>query len=217
MTEALADLKSMLTQLTPTGVSFAALAMDAQVPPLLAAEARCVSRAVPSRQREFAVGRWALRLAIAKAGADLAIDQPILVGPSREPLLPAAIGVSLAHTAEFCVAIATLQPDLAIGIDIERLNAHRPQGFAQELQPYRARDDLGGLLPFAAKEAVYKSQFRFSRQLLGFQDAALVVRGDHLRARLGCGQELRGRWGLAAGHVIAITWRNAPPASLPSD
>lgn len=217
MTDGAAELENLLKKLTPKGVSCAVLALDTDILPLLPEEARCVSRAVPSRQREFAVGRWTLRLAIAKAGGALPADQPILVGPLREPILPAEIGASLAHSSEFCAAVATMQPELAIGLDIENLSAMRPEGFTDEVQPYRAAEDFGGLLPFVAKEAIYKSQFRFTGQLLGFEDAALVAKGDRLRARFGCGQELRGRWGIAAGHLVAVTWRNAPPASVPND
>lgn len=174
---------------------------------LLPAEAEAVARAVPRRRAEFAAGRLALRRAIAATGAAFPDDRPILPRTDRRPDLPPDLSVSLAHAGDLCIALASTRAEILLGVDIEPVNAVRPEGFADSLQPIRFRGPPGDVLAaFCAKEALYKRQYQLTERLLGFSDVAVVLAPD---GRFGACVEgvgpMRGRWLRAADYYLAIT------------
>ncbi|AGT10171.1 4'-phosphopantetheinyl transferase [Paracoccus aminophilus JCM 7686] len=194
----------------PPGLACAVEEIGDPAARLLPLEAKAVACAVPKRQAEFAAGRLAIRRACARAGMALPALQPIGILPDRRPDLPPGLAVSLSHSARFCVALATRDTRLMPGVDLEPMAARLPEGMAEIIAPFRisAEGVPDELLCFCAKEAVYKSQFPQSLQMLDFSDLALVVRGRRFRAQLGCGAVISGRWEIAEGHLLAISWRS---------
>lgn len=190
--------------LMPPGFGVAVLPVTGPAPLLLAPEAATIARAVPKRRLEFALGRRALRLAIAAAGHDLPADRPIASRPDRRPDLPEAICASLSHTGSYCIAVAAPPGGPYVGVDIE---ADQPaEGLAGTVAPYRMTDDRP-LLAFCVKEAIFKAQYPHCERMLEFSDVAVVIRGGRARACLG-DRLIAARWGQAAGHYLAVSlWR----------
>ena len=201
-----AALRDLALRLMPPGYGCAALSL-CRVPPVLpASEAAAVAHAVPKRQREFALGRQALRLAIRGAGHDLPEDRPIPPRADRAPDLPGYIRASLSHAGEFAIAIAAPAGGASVGIDIEPVQP-LPDGVAAAIMPYRLPAPGMDTLAFCAKEAMFKAQFPLTGQMPEFGDVPLVVRGARFRACLGH-RLIGGRWGQAAGYWLAISlWR----------
>lgn len=205
---AASQLQALADKLAPVGMCCAALPISGQAPALLPDEAACVANAIPRRRHEFAVGRAAIRLALTRAGYDFPADQPIRVRADRRPDLPDDMRVSLSHSSTLCLAVATTDPRLCPGVDIERIDAVQPDDLGKTVSPWRAGSgQSAALLAFSAKEAMFKSQFSESGTMLDFSQAALLIRGDRLRLRFACGAFLSGRWGIRAGHILTLSWR----------
>jgi 4'-phosphopantetheinyl transferase EntD len=80
-------------------------------------EADAIKAAVPSRRREFALGRWCAREALAALGVS---PQPIPVGFQRRPIWPAGVVGSITHCTGFVAAVVAPSTELrAIGFDAE--------------------------------------------------------------------------------------------------
>ncbi|WP_299839778.1 4-phosphopantetheinyl transferase [uncultured Paracoccus sp.] len=173
---------------------------------LLAEEAQALARAVPRRQAEFATGRLALRRAISEAGFDLPEDRPILPRSDRRPDLPDGLAVSLAHAGDLCIALASTRPGLLLGLDIESMDAPRPEGFVDTIQPFRFRGAGDALAAFCAKEALYKRQYPVTGRMLEFSDLALVLSTDgRFRACVAGVGSMQGQWLEVSGYYLAIS------------
>lgn len=173
---------------------------------LLPAEADSIRRAVPRRQAEFAAGRLALRRAISAAGYRLPPDTPILTRADRRPDLPAGLIVSLTHAGGFCIAIATQLPDIGLGVDIEPIDAKRPDQMEASIRPYRFRRGGGDpLAAFCAKEALFKRQFPQTNLMLEFEDIALVMGPSSFSACIAGVGFMRGKWARIAGFYLAVS------------
>lgn len=201
-------MQSLAERLLPPGMVCAVSTIDDAVPALLPDEAACVASAVLKRRREFAVGRLVMRRAIRKAGFHLPDDRPIVARPDRSPDLPEGIRASLSHSSELCIAVATTDPHLCPGVDIERMSAKIPDNLGEMVGPVSCKQGMfDPLLAFSAKEALYKSQFPESGEILDFRQAALLVAGQRLRMRLACGRFFSGCWGATSGHLLTLSWR----------
>lgn len=200
---------TVLAALCPPGVGCAALALDDALPPLWPGEDVAVAAAVPRRQREFAAGRAAARLALAQAGfAPLALP----ARPDRCPDWPAGLRGSIAHSA--AVAIAAVGPAscwAAIGLDLEPVGQ-----VSADLASEILRSEEQGLDPtaaFCAKEAVQKALFPICGDLLEFHDLTLRRHEDGFEAELlrrsgplPPGFRVRGRWAIGGGHILAAVF-----------
>ena len=205
-----AALRALAQRLMPAGFGCAVLPLAAAAPPLLGAETGAVARAIPRRRQEFAIGRAALRAAIAEAGHALPPDRPIPARPDRSPDLPAGIRASLAHAGDYCIAIAAPPGGPSVGVDIEPVARDLPPGLAEAVAPFRARDlapEQAPLIAFCAKEAMFKAQFPLTGRMVDFREVPAVIRPGRVRARLD--RRLIGaRWGEAGGCWLAISlWR----------
>ena len=199
-----AALLDLTQRLLPRGFGCAVLVVDdACIRDLLPAEAAVIQRAVPKRQKEFAAGRAALRLAISRAGHDLAADRPILPRADRVPDLPAGIRASLSHSGGFCVAVAAPGGGPSVGVDLEPCDTALPDGLAATVAPYRMSPDQP-LLAFCVKEAMFKAQYPLTGQMLDFSAVPAVLRGDRVRACMGT-RLIGARWGRAAGCFLAVS------------
>ncbi|MBV8619480.1 MAG: 4'-phosphopantetheinyl transferase superfamily protein [Curvibacter sp.] len=148
---------------------------------LLPEERDSIAGAVPSRIEEFAAGRRCARDAMRAFGLDT--PGPLRRGPHREPLWPAGLVGSITHTEGFCAAVvASARACAGLGIDAERCGRLGPGLWpllfdATEQAALRAlsppdQDRLATVL-FAAKEALFKSQFALSAAVPEFTDVCL--------------------------------------------
>lgn len=149
-----------------------------------------IARAIPRRQREYAAGRNAARLAMADIGWPAAA---LPSAPDRSPIWPLGVVGSIAHTHSACVAVVTQQTNMAaIGIDLEDDQPIEPELWQTICTP----DELAFLLTqptqrrgvlvrrlFAAKEAVYKCQFPLTKRMLDFQEVQVVFDPDRMPSR----------------------------------
>lgn len=205
-------LRDLARRLMPPGHGCAVLSLTQNPAPLLPEEEAAILRAVPKRQREFALGRMALRAAIRAAGHDLPAARPIPMRPDRQPDLPPGIRASLSHGGDYCIAVASPSGGASIGIDLEPISRTPPEGLAQTVMPFRQRLAAGDqaadpLLAFCIKEAMFKAQYRLTGRMLDFSAVPLVIGAARFRGCLGP-RLIGGGWGQAAGHYLAISlWR----------
>ncbi len=178
---------------------------------LLPGEAACLSRAAPSRLREFAAGRACARAGMREFGV---VDFALRVGAAREPLWPDGLVGSIAHTDGLCAAVVAERSRYAgLGLDCEPADAvkgalwpkicdARETGWLESLPADERR--RGATLLFAVKEAFYKAQFPLTREWLGFHDVSVDVPQWDLQ---------RGRCVLRANRAIALATHAALPVS----
>lgn len=201
-----APVRELLRRLLPADFGCAVLHVSQAAPPLMPGEEVAVARAIPKRRHEFALGRLALRMALAEAGHDLPPDRPIPSRADRRPDLPDGIRASLSHGGAFCVAVASPVGGPWVGVDIESATRSAPEGLAESIAPYRMTGDAP-LLAFCVKEAMFKAQFPLTGRMLDFSDVPAVIRGGRARACLGA-RLIAARWGAAMDHYLAVSlWR----------
>lgn len=134
------------------------------------------------RRRDFLAGREAARRCLDTLGE---AAQDIGQGTAREPLWPAGLAGSIAHTAQVAAAAVCRTPPgapMAIGIDTEPAGSVGPELHDTLFTPSE-RSWLGGLDPavcgpaatclFSAKEALYKAQFPLTRTFVDFPEVCL--------------------------------------------
>jgi len=174
------EVETTLAKLLPEGVSFALSDPRAEADGLLPEELAHIARAVPKRKREFAAGRRAARVALAKLGQG---PQPILAAPSRAPVWPEGFIGSISHCDDICIAIcAHLTRFTSLGCDVEEL-APMSDAVAEAVTTPRERDWLktqDALQPvhvFSAKEALYKALFPVTARMTGFADVTILPDG----------------------------------------
>lgn len=184
-----------------------------------------MARAVPARQREFALGRACARIALQNLGYG---PGEIPVRENRAPQWPQRIVGSITHTTDLAVAVVCSDDLLtAIGIDAERVGAvgehlwprlltEGERRWVHELEPDKRR--LAATLIFCAKESYYKCCSGFAGPAVGFQDAEIAVpsfAGESGEYRLrvlkgeayyGWTQPLVGRYTVMHQTVIASLW-----------
>ncbi|WP_347267180.1 4'-phosphopantetheinyl transferase superfamily protein [Paracoccus sp. (in: a-proteobacteria)] len=200
-------LRQLARRLLPAGYGLAVLDLGSDPAPLLPAEEEAIARAVPRRRREFALGRMALRAAIAEAGHELPATRAIAARHDRQPDLPAGIRASLSHSGDFCIAIAAPRGGASVGVDLEPCDRPLPEGLAETIMPFRLQTAAAPLLAFCAKEAMFKAQFPLTGRMLDFREVPCVIHPDRFRACMGS-RLIGGRWGRAAGCWLAISlWR----------
>ncbi|KRW96444.1 4'-phosphopantetheinyl transferase [Paracoccus sp. MKU1] len=200
-------LDALARRLLPVGYGCAVLPLTAEPEPLLPEEAEAITRAVPKRRREFALGRMALRVAIRRAGHDLPAVRPIPARPDRQPDLPPGIRASLSHGGDYCIAIAAPPGGASVGVDLEPCDRGVPEGLAETIMPFRLDGPAHPLLAFCAKEAMFKAQYPLTGRMLDFREVPAVIGPQRFRACMG-DRLIGGRWGQAAGYWLAVSlWR----------
>ena len=137
--------------------------------------------ASPKRRRQFAAGRAAAHRALKRL--DVSDFNPVLRGTDREPIWPAGVTGSIAHSADLAIAVASLSRDWrSLGVDIESLAALSKADISskicrpEELESLAADEEtrkLQVLEIFCAKESVFKALFPVYRVYFGFKDALL--------------------------------------------
>lgn len=167
------------------------LVSDHGLDALLPAERAQVVSAVEKRQREFAAGRACAHELLDELGL---AGAPLLSDAERVPLWPEGVVGSITHAAGLCaVALARSDTLRALGLDLERADAVRPELWRRICRPAEI-ERLRGLpapaqsrcasLVFSAKEATYKCLFPESRVPLGFRDVEVELDLDAGRFRV---------------------------------
>ena len=140
-------------------------------------ELQAISRAVVSRQYEFATGRRLSRHLLSELGYPA---QPLLPDEHRLPIWPKGVVGSISHTKTMCaVAIAPSDQITSIGLDIEEpipLNRELWEliATAEELPFLREHSQYTKLL-FSAKECFYKWQYPLHGIHFGFHDVHVTI------------------------------------------
>ncbi len=165
-------------------------------------EFAAVVNAVNVRRCEFGTGRALLRLLLHEVGD--ASRLPILVGPTRAPLLPSGVRGSLAHDRAFVVAAVTRDPMVvAIGIDVEPVDPLGPEMTRAILRDDEAHIDAH--LAFTLKEAAYKAWSNGGGRILEHHDVRLRLEGQQFEAVvLLTGRVYTGSWATVSGRHIAL-------------
>jgi len=174
-------------------------------------ECRAIADAVPSRRAEFALGRHCARQALAALGAP---RQPILPGPTREPLWPPGFVGSITHCSGYCAAAVGRSDEFrTVGIDAEP-DEPLPPGVLDEIALPGEADEIAASREgnpdrrlFCAKEAVYKAWFPVARRWLGFEEASIAfAAGGTFQATIlvsGPVASMTGRWVIRDGLIVA--------------
>ncbi|WP_395727006.1 4'-phosphopantetheinyl transferase [Nakamurella sp.] len=149
-------------------------------------EEAAVSRAVPTRRREFVVARACARQALRRLGAPAGA---IGKGPGGEPQWPADVVGSITHCTGYTAAAVGWQAELStLGIDAEP-NEPLPAGVLgltasaaeiAQVDSLAAADPKvqWGRLLFCAKEALYKAWYPVQHRRLGFEDVDVKLGRD---------------------------------------
>ena len=189
-------------------------------------EAALVARAVDKRKREFATARSLAKQAMGRVGVPPAFE--LLNAPDRSPIWPEAISGSISHCdTRAVVAIGERARVGTVGVDVEHRDELKRELWKtvflrEEIDALDARfaSDVRGkvaLALFSAKEALYKAQYPWSTQFMGFHELRVeLIPEGAARGRLEChfqndvgpfakGEVARGRYRLdafPAGEVV---------------
>jgi 4'-phosphopantetheinyl transferase EntD len=221
----LRSFRAGLAGILPPEAVLAVWGLDARETALLPVERAAISRAVPSRRREFARGRACARAALAALGLD---PVAVPVGPDREPLWPEGVVGSITHAGDRVAAVVASTSGLAaIGIDVE---ARRPMAPDVRARVMLAEDrvdvgEAGPLVVFSAKEAVFKALFPGTRVWMGFD--AVMLEEDAESGRLWARpsgrspaapgvEDLSGAYRVTDEWVTTAFWRRSGPESTRS-
>lgn len=175
-------------------------------PATLHAEERAgIAAAIPARQREFAGGRAAARIAQhVLTGA----ARPVLMGPDRAPVWPQGLRGAITHAGDLCLSAVTDDPAIAaLGIDLEPDDPLPPEVLAEVLLP--GDDPQHARLVFSAKETVFKALYPRVGHVFGFDAVRITLSEGRFTATtvapLGpvpTGAELSGRFWWGEGLIL---------------
>jgi len=145
---------------------------------LVGDEQRLAATLGPTRQRELAAGRTALRSALADLG--VANAPAILADDRGAPQLPSGFVGSISHKNERAAALVAPAGNGFVGIDIELAAAPRLPIERRILTPREQAHVTGRevTLYFSIKEAIYKAIDPIVRRYVGFTEVELDVRPD---------------------------------------
>lgn len=175
--------ETTMAKLVPRQVHCVEMRTDVSPKTLFPSERVAVTRAVPTRQAEFATVRACARMALSELGIKPA---PIGRGLSGAPIWPTGVVGSMTHCKRYRAAAVSLEGGAAaIGIDAE-VHAPLPSGVIELVaRPEEiialeglARDDPAvswDRLLFSIKEAAYKAFFPLTGQQLSFTDVSVDV------------------------------------------
>lgn len=207
------ELAELLQSLLPAGAASHVQALaDTPRHALWPAEAAASQGWHPKRQQEFAAGRQAARVVLARLGQPPCDLPP---GPERVPVWPNGVTLSLTHTDGWALAAGLASPPYqALGLDLAVLQPYAPGVVQRILNPLErdAAAQWPEALHFCIKEAVYKAQWMLSQAWMDFHDVVLDIQAGHFQARVVGGRQhpwasghcFEGRWACTARHAVAV-------------
>ncbi|WP_224380217.1 4'-phosphopantetheinyl transferase family protein [Roseovarius carneus] len=159
----------------PEGVAVAFSDPRAPAPDVWPTEAPAIANAAPRRRAEFAAGRAAARVAMARLGLPPAA---VPAGADRAPIWPHRLTGSLTHNQTLCIAaLARSEQFRALGVDVEE-DAPLPAELIPTICTLAERawlacqpDELRGTFArfiFSAKECAYKCQYGVTGKIFDF-------------------------------------------------
>lgn len=211
-------------------IAIAEAPITGEPPDLLPGEALVVTRALPRRRLEFAIGRDCARKAMAALGhADTALPR----GQDRMPDWPVDLVGSITHTDGWAVAAVARRDQgfAAIGIDLEPADelafdlwdsVCTAEERATLAVTYGVTPGVAAHLIFCMKEAAFKCQYPLSGTMLEFADFAVDVDAragtfgaTYQRAVPGfqMHDRLVGRFALKDGYIACAVVMTSEPAS----
>ncbi len=148
------------------------LELDEAEPLLLGEELTLAATLVPTRRRELAAGRAALREA-------LGMNVAILRDDRGAPVLPSGWVGSISHKGPRAAAIVAPSGQGFVGVDIE-IAAPSRMPIERRILTSREQGVTGKqvTLYFAIKEAIYKAVDPFVRRYVAFTEVALDVHAN---------------------------------------
>jgi 4'-phosphopantetheinyl transferase EntD len=210
---------------TPSIVVLTSEVDDAAVALLTEREAALVERAIPKRKREFATARSLARAALSRFGHQ---GVEILNAPDRSPIWPDGVAGSITHSDTRAFVAVCAGSLGTVGVDTEHREELkrdlwktvflREEIAALDTMPEADRGRLA-LVLFSAKEALYKAQYPWTREFMGFHELRVDLRPSAhvgaLAGRFDCvfqrdvgpfpeGGVVEGRW-LSPGPGSALT------------
>jgi 4'-phosphopantetheinyl transferase EntD len=148
---------------------------DADTLPFVGSEESLITPSSPSRRRELAAGRAALRSVLGE-------DIEILKDDRGAPILPAGWTGSLSHKGPRAAAIVAPVEHGFVGIDIEIAAPARMPIERRILTPREQSNIAAGTKDvtrhFAIKEAIYKAVDPIVRRYVAFTEVELDVQSD---------------------------------------
>ena len=164
------------------GIYVNASGIDFAATDLLPGEAKLVSGAAESRQREFATGRVLARQLLQRMNV---MNFELLRDDDRVPSWPAGIVGSISHTENLCaVAVAAetlrrgigvdVEPDVSVSQGVERRVCTPAEMTWLDRGPLADRGRRARMI-FSVKEAVYKTFYPGLREFWGFQDVTVKL------------------------------------------
>lgn len=165
--------------------------------------------------------RSATLAALAELGVDAAVEPA--TATSGEPLWPDGLVGSLSHSDDCSLAVvAESSTTGGLGIDLER-DVRVSHAFARRvcsdaefalIRRWAADPEGWALVVFSAKEAVYKLQFPYSRQVVGLRRVEIELQEDErfvatFREALPPferGFALEGSWRRQHGMILTSAW-----------
>lgn len=172
-----------------------------------------LERAVPKRRSEYLAGRFCAQRVLQALGFN-ALDCEVPIGGNREPIWPAMVVGSIAHSAESAVCIATTDPEIiGVGIDIEQEMAPRTAssiawqvvdaGEDRIIRSHFGAYSQGLTAVFSAKETIYKAAFRIVGRFFDFS-AVKLLRLEASRMSFAVAEKLSDR--LQVGFTIPVNY-----------
>lgn len=173
---------------------------------LAPSEEVAMTRAIPARRREFAVGRAAARAALQEAGLS---PCALPMGPDRAPVWPSGVCGSISHGGGMAAALAARTTDWAsLGLDLEPAIPLEPDLADLVRAPGDADNGvlpgfLAAKLIFSVKEAAFKAQFPLTRLWLDHRDVSVSLSPTRFALTL-CGERLEGAWFQKEGIFVSV-------------
>lgn len=191
-------------------------------------DAEQVSNAVASRQQEFATGRWLVGQALRQITPSQA-DEPVGIGPLRQPLWPAGIIGSISHDGGLC-AVAVLQMashealEQLAGIGIDLIDIATRRGKMTDIAPIfvttaaELETAAQFALPAAPEMVLFSLKEAIIKALCGTLDDFIDMRAIHLLPDgavtvLDNPVPLQLRARVVGGHVVTAALRQASHGS----
>jgi len=211
---------SVISEMFPHPVGAAAVRLPGDFAPLFREEERAIVGVVAGRKVEFSAGRHCARIAMQQIGhPPCAIPR----GLDRAPIWPLGLTGSIAHDANYCVAVvASTHHYAAIGFDLQSVGEVTNELVRHVIRP----DEMPGLdmrarpnsadwptLHFCLKEAAYKVFYPIFKQVIDFRQMRVFI--DPLRREFRAEPVLelaisaaafKGRYEVKEGKIFAACW-----------